>query len=129
MSKTLECMILINAEVWDADNAGELQTLGAMMCASHLEPPTPENLAEFTRITHEEGKPDRWQACTKGGVKFYRFANSIPNMVGSQGNVLIPMIMQEAQEVITRQDTCFKVGVESDEWFNFWGVDPTEQGE
>ncbi len=123
MSKTLECMILISREVWEADNAGELQALGAMMCAAHLEPPSPENMAEFTRTESEEGKPDIWHACEMNdGSPMYQFANSIPNMMGPNGNVLIPMLMAEAQAIITRHDTRFKIGTGTQEWFKFMGV-------
>jgi len=120
---TLELMILLNAEVWGdtAENESDWQRCAAIMCDVHRLPRTAENMQRLMT--------DGWVECTVSDVPFKMWCNSVVNILGDKGQVLVPALVAEAKEAITRPDTKFEIGFNSGEWFNFWGVDPTEQGE
>ena len=113
---TLQVMVLLNAEVWGdtAENQTDWQRCAAIMCDIHRLPRTEANMTALMT----EG----WVNCKVGEDDFKLWCNSVVNVLGDKGQVLIPALVAEAKEAITRADTRFEIGFNSSEWFAYWGV-------
>ena len=118
---TLELMILLNKEVWGdtPENEADWQRCAAIMCDVHRLPQTDAN----KQTLMDQG----WVECTVSEVPFRMWCNSVVNILGDKGQVLIPSLVAEAKQAITRPDTKFEVGFNSPDWFEFWGVDKREE--
>jgi len=121
MSNTLELMILLNAEVWGdtPENQSDYERCAGIMCDVHRLPQTDANKSELMDKI--------WVDCTVNEVPFKMWCNSVVNILGDKGQVLIPSLVAEAKGNITRPDTRFEIGFNSGEWFKYWGVEQPEQ--
>lgn len=116
--KRLELMVLLNTEVWDI--AEDYQRASILMCLVHRIPATETNKTDIMD-RNKAGNP--WVECEKeDGTVFYKWVNSIENVLGDNGQVLIPGLIAAAQSQITRPDTKMEIGFDSNDWFEFWGI-------
>jgi hypothetical protein len=118
MAKYLQLMVLLNSEVWD--NAEDYERAAQLMCLVYRIPATEKNK---TSIMDRGKVGNPWNICEKAdGTEFYSWQNSIENILGDNGEVLMPAIITQAKAQISRPDTRFEVGFEAQEWFEYWGV-------
>ena len=115
-NRTLQVMVLVNAEVWNDTTSEEYIRCETLMLDMYMRAANDANKAKVM-------SDDTWNDVTVSGVPFKFFCDSDVNIQGDRGSVLIPQFIAKAQQEIIRPDTKFAVGFEPAEFQALWGVD------